>query len=62
MQRALYILRLSKSACINAPKRLGLSLDLTAQDGNNLSDSHTMLYSRLVEPSRHGTDKATSRD
>ena len=21
-----------------------------------------MLYSRLVEPSRHGTDKATSRD
>ena len=22
----------------------------------------SMLYSRLVEPSRHGTDKATSRD
>ena len=25
-------------------------------------DLGTMLYSRLVEPSRHGTDKATSRD
>ena len=27
-----------------------------------LVDNIAMFYSRLVEPSRHGTDKATSRD
>ena len=34
----------------------GLKMALKSQE------SDTMLYSRLVEPSRHGTDKATSRD
>ena len=42
MQRSLYILQLSKSRLHQRTQ--GLSLDLTAQDGNNLSDSHSNIH------------------
>ena len=35
--------------------------EVTANRDRKIIYTDAMLYSRLVEPSRHGTDKATSR-
>ena len=55
----------NRSALLDAFKGMvsdGLDPRISALNSIIFSLCRPMFYSRLVEPSRHGTDKATSRD